>query len=320
MYVHRGCISQRGRASIPADYIWRRPTHATPIASFMLAHAEAARLRACEGNSRSVRSTPPSRWLTWVLPVAAARLLERQADRDRCRRPYVRYANCAFRQIGQELGLQVAARRLPDQADGAPGKGNVVARLDAVEILEEEATTRRHRLPVVLRFQQLPRLGALLRVDDAHGCRGVSRSPRSPSRCAARAYSRARPTDRAACRRGARHRRRQAAPRDGRKPRAAQASTTNRPRCSRSRRSSAPRHGHSSTRSARAASPVRCGDGRAGSDRGSSPRSRTRGRRSFSRCVRKTIAPAACDAHRARRRSPRRQADPRPLALWSGFR
>src|SRR6185312_12547572 len=83
-------------ASIPADYIWRRPTHATPIASFMLAHAEAARLRACEGNGRSVRSTPPSRWLTWVLPAAAARLLERRADRDRCRRPYARYASFAF--------------------------------------------------------------------------------------------------------------------------------------------------------------------------------------------------------------------------------
>src|SRR5512146_3038688 len=51
-------------------------------------------------------------------------------------------------------------RRLPDQTDGAPGKSDVVSWLDAVQVLEEEAATRKHGLGVIYRFEQLPdRLG-----------------------------------------------------------------------------------------------------------------------------------------------------------------
>ncbi len=75
----------------------------------------------------------------------------------------VRPASPAARraQIRQKFGLQVDARCLPGQTDGSPGKGDVVSRLDAVQILEEEAAARKHGLAVILRFEQLPdRLGA----------------------------------------------------------------------------------------------------------------------------------------------------------------
>src|SRR5579859_7614486 len=58
-------------------------------------------------------------------------------------------------QLAQERRLQVFACRLPDQADRAAGEGDVVARLDAVEILEEEAAARVHPLAVILGFQQV---------------------------------------------------------------------------------------------------------------------------------------------------------------------
>src|SRR5262249_30720400 len=51
--------------------------------------------------------------------------------------------------------LEVAPRRLVDQADEPARKGDVVARLDAVQVLKEEATARVHRLAPVLRLQQL---------------------------------------------------------------------------------------------------------------------------------------------------------------------
>ncbi len=57
--------------------------------------------------------------------------------------------------VAQEVRLQVNASRLPHQADGAAGEGDVVARLDAVEVLEEEAATGVHPLPEVLRLQQI---------------------------------------------------------------------------------------------------------------------------------------------------------------------
>ena len=45
-----------------------------------------------------------------------------------------------LRQIAHELGLKVAPRKLvgPTQADGAAREGNVVARLDAVEVLKKK--------------------------------------------------------------------------------------------------------------------------------------------------------------------------------------
>src|SRR5262249_9743450 len=53
-----------------------------------------------------------------------------------------------------ERRLKVASRRLIDQADGAACEGDIVARLDAVQVLEEEAAARVHRLTPVLRLQQ----------------------------------------------------------------------------------------------------------------------------------------------------------------------
>src|SRR5580765_6880879 len=58
-------------------------------------------------------------------------------------------------QVRQELGLQISMRRLPGEADGSASERNVVARLDPLEILEEEAATGKHRLAVILRIEQL---------------------------------------------------------------------------------------------------------------------------------------------------------------------
>jgi hypothetical protein len=48
--------------------------------------------------------------------------------------------------------LQVDVEGLPDQADGASGEADVVARLDAVQILEEEAAAGEAVLLIVLGF------------------------------------------------------------------------------------------------------------------------------------------------------------------------
>src|SRR5579859_5040619 len=57
-------------------------------------------------------------------------------------------------QVADEFRLQVDAQRLPEQADGAASKGDVVARLDAVQVFKEEAATGEAALLVILRFQQ----------------------------------------------------------------------------------------------------------------------------------------------------------------------
>src|SRR5260221_6274072 len=64
------------------------------------------------------------------------------------------------RKVGDERGLQAFVRRLPDEADRASPKRDVIARLDAVEILEKEAAACVHPLGIVLRLQQ--RVGAHL--------------------------------------------------------------------------------------------------------------------------------------------------------------
>src|SRR5437588_11169707 len=61
-------------------------------------------------------------------------------------------------QVVDEFRLQVDAEALPDQADGAAGEGDVVARLDAIQVLEEEATAGEAILLIVLRFEQLQRV------------------------------------------------------------------------------------------------------------------------------------------------------------------
>src|SRR5260370_42657419 len=43
------------------------------------------------------------------------------------------------RKVGDERGLQAFVRRLPDEADRASPKRDVIARLDAVELLAKEA-------------------------------------------------------------------------------------------------------------------------------------------------------------------------------------
>src|SRR5579863_1292695 len=57
-------------------------------------------------------------------------------------------------QVADKFRLQVDAQGLPEQADGAARKGDVVARLDAVQVFKEKATAGKTALLVVLRFQQ----------------------------------------------------------------------------------------------------------------------------------------------------------------------
>ena len=56
-------------------------------------------------------------------------------------------------EIAQEILLEINAQGLPEQTDGAAGKGNIVARLDAVQVFKEETATGEAILQVILRFQ-----------------------------------------------------------------------------------------------------------------------------------------------------------------------
>src|SRR5579885_596189 len=57
-------------------------------------------------------------------------------------------------EIAQEIALEIDAKRLPGEADSTAREGNIVARLDTIQVLKEEATTRKAALLVVLRFEQ----------------------------------------------------------------------------------------------------------------------------------------------------------------------
>src|SRR5579859_7010153 len=56
--------------------------------------------------------------------------------------------------IAQEGFLEIYAGGLPGEADGAASEGDVVARLDAVQVFEEPAAAGVHGLTKVLRFHQ----------------------------------------------------------------------------------------------------------------------------------------------------------------------
>ena len=93
--------------------------------------------------------------MTCATPAAAARSLERLAGHDRGPRRFARSPATRRHKIRQKFGLQIDVGRLPDETDRTPGKRDIVSWLDPLQILEEEATTRKHGLAVVLRFEQL---------------------------------------------------------------------------------------------------------------------------------------------------------------------
>jgi hypothetical protein len=57
-------------------------------------------------------------------------------------------------QVSEEIALKINAKRLPEETDGSACKGDIIARLNAVQILEEEPATGETVLLVVLCFQQ----------------------------------------------------------------------------------------------------------------------------------------------------------------------
>ena len=87
-------------------------------------------------------------WQRWQRPDGNGWQVAIEVGAGTTRAPATR-----LRQIRQEFGLQVSMRRLPGQADGPPGEGDIVARLDAIQILEEEAATGEHRLGLVFSLQ-----------------------------------------------------------------------------------------------------------------------------------------------------------------------
>src|SRR5579859_5574252 len=57
-------------------------------------------------------------------------------------------------QVSEKFALEIDAKGLPRQADGAACKRDIVARLDPIQILKEEAATGKTVLMVILGFEQ----------------------------------------------------------------------------------------------------------------------------------------------------------------------